>query len=335
MSSDVSVLDLAAARNLFCQFPTDLQWPTLSPDYVAADSCREDHLKPIYFGLSADSGLFLFSMHQSQILDIDACDWQSPYGYGGPIQSGYGSAVLSDIWDSISKVAARRNVVAEFIRFHPGLNNQQYYSGESRLDRAVVLLNLKQKDLMTAYSGRARTAVRKALKQGVQSRWLDTTEMRVLFPGFYKHCMTEIGATSFYFFRPAYFDALFNLDCVKVLGVYDETGWLSMGMFLYGPKQVEYHLSGTSASGRLAGATNLLIHCAATDAQAAGKERLYLGGGTTSSERDPLLQFKSSFGPATCSFHIGYKIYSRDAYERLRQLYSKKASSERILFYRD
>ena len=105
-------------------------------------------------------------------------------------------------------------------------------------------------------------------------------------------------------------------------------------VFLFGPVQAEYNLSGTLASARPSGATNLLLHTAASEAKDAGCRRLYLGGGTSAKADDPLLNFKRSFGEPGASFHIGGRIHDATAYDALRARYPERAASGRILFYR-
>ncbi len=328
------IVDLPQAQAIFDGLPVHLRWPTMSPAYVAADAMREASSRPLFLVDRDGDGLLMHSVLESPVPDSPARDWQSAYGYGGPIAAGLDEAALARAWARLDEEAARRRVVAEFVRFHPGLDNQAWYPGAVRDDRAVVLVDLRVPDLLASYSTRARTAVKKALREGLEARWETTATARAAFPAFYRRSMLEIGASSFYHFDDAYFDALMSLAGARTLSIMRGDERLSMAIFLFGPVQVEYHLSGTSAAGRRAAATNLLIHAAAEAAREGAMHRLYLGGGTTAAADDTLLRFKSSFAPANNTFRIGHRIHDAATYQSLREIHPSRAGSARVLFYR-
>jgi hypothetical protein len=326
----------AQAQAIFDTLPAALRWPTLSPDYVAADAFRDKSLQPLFKVARQGDGILMHAVHESLIPGMDACDWQSPYGYGGPVALAMDEVGLSKAWQQIDELAAARRVVAEFVRFHPGLDKTFCYPGHVRADRAVVLLDLQVDRLLDSYSGRARTAVRKAERAGLRAVWETRADALAHFPAFYRTSMTQIGAGEFYMFGDDYFGALLALPSARVLSVLLNEERISMGLFLFGPSQVEYHLSGTLPAGRDAGATNLLLHTAALEAQATGRQSLYLGGGTSARPDDPLLRFKSSFAPARHTFQIGHRILDARQYEQLRATHPALAASRpgRVLFYR-
>lgn len=327
-------LALADAQALFDTLPAHRRWPTLSPAYVAADALRDRGLEPVFLSARVDGGWLLHSVHEGHIDGGPDCDWQSAYGYGGPVALGLSGPALEAAWREVDREANDHRVVAEFVRFHPMEGNESLYPGDSRFDRAVVCVDLTVPDLLASYSGRARTAIRKAERLDLVASWETPEDARHRFPGFYREAMREIGATEFYLFGDAYFDAMLSLPCARVLSVRQGEQVLSMGLFLSGPVQMEYHLSGTSPSGRALGATNLLLHAAACYGQLEGRERLYLGGGVSAREDDPLLKFKSSFAPPNFHFFIGGRVFDRVAYEKLRVRHAAFGVSKRILFYR-
>lgn len=330
------LVDVTTAQQLFEVLPAEQRWPTLSPAYVAADAVRNAVLQPLFLLARVDQGWLMHALHEAVINESNCCDWQSAYGYGGPLVHDLGRTALAQAWQALDGVALTRQVVAEFIRFHPVLGNQQSYPGTVRQDRQVVLIDLGVADLLMSYSGRARTAIRKALRDGLRADWEDPADACAVFPEFYRRSMREIGAGDFYQFGDDYFQAILALPGSRVLSVWQGNERLSMGLFLFGPCQVEYHLSGTSPQGRLLGATNLLLHTVACLAQAAGCRWLYLGGGSSTNADDPLLRFKSSFAGANHSFSFGYRIYDSLAYQHLRETRPvQAAASRRVLFYRE
>ncbi len=329
------LVDQTRAQEVFDSLPLDMQWPTLSPGYVAADALRDASLRPVFLVAQHDGGLLMHAVHEARIPGREECDWQSAYGYGGPIAQGQNEAGLAQAWRGFADVAAGRGVVVEFVRFHPALGNHRLYPGTVRLDRPVVTVDLEVTDLLASYSGRARTAIRKAQRDGLRATWETTASAQLHFPQFYRRSMSEIGASDFYQFDDTYFDALLGLPGARVLSVMSDDDRLSMGLFLFGPAQVEYHLSGTSPVGRQAGATNLLLHEAARTGQIRDCRTLYLGGGASARADDPLLRFKASFSSPHLSFHIGHQVHDRGVYGQLREAHADQAGpSNRVLFYR-
>ncbi len=328
------LLELSEAQAMFDRLPDPLRWQTMSPAYVAADALRDAASRPLFLADTEDEGLLMHCVLEAPVPDGSARDWQSAYGYGGPIACGLEGAALARAWARLDKVAAQHGVVAEFVRLHPALGNHAWYPGTVREDRAVVTMDLRVPDLLASYSGRARTAVKKALREGLEARWETTASALLAFPDFYRRSMAEIGASGFYLFDDTYFEALLALAGARTLSILRGDERVSMAVFLFGPVQVEYHLSGTSPEGRRSGATNLLLHTAAQCARDEGRQRLYLGGGTSADADDALLRFKSSFAPAEGCFRIGYRVHDSDAYQRLREADPVRGRSARVLFYR-
>lgn len=335
MDTELSLVDLEAAQALFDALPAEMQWPTLSPAYVAADALRDPQLTPIFLVSSEGDGFLMHAVHEARIPGGDARDWQSAYGYGGPIVHHMDAEALTRAWSRLDAEAAARHIVAEFVRFHPGAENHCFYPGSVRDDRSVVVIDLAAPDLFASYTGRVRTAIRKAERAGLQVVCEAPACARDLFPEFYRRCMREIGAANFYLFSDAYFEGLLRLPGARVLSVLHGDDRLSMGLFLFGARRAEYHLSGTLQPSRQSGATNLLLHAAAQAAQSSGCLTLYLGGGTSARPDDPLLRFKESFAAPSLTFRVGHRIHDPVAYAGLREAEPElAASSKRILFYR-
>jgi len=334
MSFDGSLVDLTTAQRVFESLPAALRIPSLSPLYVAADARRDPQLSPLYFVWQHDASLLLHSFHEAKVPGRQENDWQSAYGYGGPLCVDLDAAARSVAWQALDAVAAARSVVAEFVRFHPVIANQLGYPGTVRADRAVVQIDLTASDLLGSYSGRARTAVRKALKLGLESNWLTREQAEAVFPAFYREGMRQIGASDFYLFADEYFAALLQLPGARVLAITRADVPVSMGLFQFGPSTVEYHLSATSSAGREMEATSLLLHVAAQVAQESGCVGLFLGGGTDGRKDNPLLRFKSSFALPSLEFHIGHRIHLNSAYAQMQATWPELASSGRVLFYR-
>lgn len=335
MKAEASIVGQVEAQRLFDALPEPLQMPSLSPAYVAADARRDPLLSPRYLVWTRGRARLIHAVQEARIPGRDGSDWQSAYGYGGPVATGLDASDLEPAWEALDALAREQRIVAEFVRFHPLLRNERHYPGTVRPDRPVVTLDLGRPDLLGRYGGRARTAIRKALADGLELRWETRGDALATFPAFYREGMRKIGASDFYLFNDEYFTALFGMREARVLSVSHDGIALAMGVFLFGREVAEYHLSASSLEGRRSNATNLMLHGAAEAAQEAGLRSFYLGGGTTPDSDNPLLRFKLSFAPATATFCTGSRIHDPVAYAALQaELPELARASRRVLFYR-
>jgi Acetyltransferase (GNAT) domain len=328
------LVGLEEAQNAFETLPPRLRLSTLSPAYCAADARRDPSVTPRYLLFRSGAAILLHSVHEAAIPG-GGTDWQSPYGYGGPVGSDLSKASLRAAWAEFDENARECAVVAEFLRFHPMAGNHLFYPGTVREDRPVVAVELGCGDLAATYTVRGRNTLRKAERAGLVASWENPTAFRDTFVALYLEAMQRLGASDFYAFGAPYFESLLPLPFVRLLTVRRQDEVLAAAVFLFGAAVVEYHLSGTTQEGRRLGATNLLLHAAAVQGQLEGRSELYLGGGTDSSPDNPLLRFKESFAATSQMFRIGSRILNPARYEELRHQFAEQARvSRRVLFYR-
>lgn len=311
--------------------------PYLHPFYIIADSKRDANLSPHFFLFKEGAEVFYYAFHLSPVPgETDLFDIQSPYGYGGPISTTGNEDFLHSAWKDFSQWCKGNNVLAEFVRFHPFLENYRIFPGETVYDRDVVCINLTPPDIFKAYSPRARTAIRKAQKNGLEVEWYSGKQFLPIFRDIYLDRMQKINADHFYFFSDAYFHELMNWNHshLTICSLNGEP--LAAAIFLSGNAQMEYHLSAATSEGKALSATNLIIHEAAIRAKILGCTQLNLGGGTDSSTDNPLFCFKSSFSTLRAPFYIGKRVHMEHRYQALKFLWKKenRPLSNRILFYR-
>lgn len=323
------------AQQLFDSLPSTHRIATLSPRYVTVDAQRDEALTPIFVVYREGDAFWLHGVHRAPVPGTPWQDLQSAYGYGGPLANCEDSDFAARAWAAYQDWCAKESILAEFVRFHPLCENWRYYGGESRDERATVVIPLAGPDPAAGYETRCRTAVRKARNAGIETEWLDPAACAERFAGFYREGMASIGADVFYFFDDAYFASLACMPGVSLLACHLKGDWLSAGLFLRCGDTAEYHLSATTPAGRRLGATNLLIDAAAEQACAEGASRLYLGGGTDAAEDNPLFFFKRSFSALRAPYRIGHALHRPADYVALREAYRRRGVvSSRILFYR-
>lgn len=327
----IRFVDAAEASGYFARLPASRRIATLSPAYIAADAMRDPQLEPVFLLYEDARGFWLHGAHLAAMPDTAHFDLQSAYGYGGPVADCDDPAFRADAWRVCKQVCREKSIVVEFVRLHP-LASWQAYSGTAVPDRQTVVIDVRSDDWRASYEIRCRTAVRKAIKAGVEVVEHPLQDVAGRFAGYYRDGMQRIGATSFYLFSDAYFQAMSEVPGLRLLACVLDGEWLAAGLFLTGGDCVEYHLSATSERGRQLSATNLLIDAAAQLASEQGLSMVYLGGGIDASPDNALLSFKASFSPLRLTYCYGYAIHDPACYSMLRTRAGYEGS--RVLFYR-
>jgi len=329
------LVSIEEAVDLYERMPPFLKAGSIHPAYVKADAARDEKLNAVFWMHQEEENIYLHGFHTAIITNTEWQDAQSPYGYGGPLATTQDLSFLRSADMAFKKWALKNNLVAEFIRFHPILENWKYYIGQNELDRSTTWIDCNQQDILMGYEVRQRTAIRKAIKSGVQIKWLTKNELLALFPDFYLTAMKNINASAFYFFPESYFLAILSLPFISGAAAFLGDEVIAMSLF-FEDGVGEYHLSGKSLKGAQASASNLLIHEAALRMQANGIEKFYLGGGSTTQPDDSLLFFKTGFSKNRSDFRIAKRVLIPAAYEELKRLYPEQYAQfpNRILFYR-
>jgi hypothetical protein len=290
--------------------------PYFHPRYLEAAAALED-AEPAAF---AHGGL----LHAFLVRPLPggACDITTPYGYGGPQGAEPG-------WREPFRVAcAERRVVSEFIRFHPLRGNQERAGDDVRLRRVqdTVTVDVTQDDdaLLMQMASAGRTAVRKALRAGVEPRPSGDLDR---FRDMYLETMRRVGAAESYLFPAEFFERLERMgDGVLML----DAG-CAAGLFLAGGGAMHYFLSASTDEGRALSGTNAVLYAAMRHARGAGLTTLHLGGGLA--DGDSLQRFKQSMGAGRTPFFVGSAIHDAGAYAELTAA-AGSAESERFPAYR-
>ena len=253
-----------------------------------------------------------------------AYDFETPYGYGGPLSSTDDPAFLAEAWQAIEDHCRAIGVVCGFLRFHPFFDNQRWVSGSAMTvvrDRDTVILSLdKSPDTVwNGYASGTRSKVRKAQRQGVTVTPYTDVESLAVFSKLYRSHMEELDAHQDYFFDDAYFDGISRLGGDAWTVYLARLGDVVIGgaLVLTSQRWAHYHLSSSPREFSAYAPNNILRHTVAMALLGSGRERIHFGGGRTADPEDSLLRFKAGFSPERASFHFGKFTASPDAYATL------------------
>ncbi len=276
-------------------------------------------------------------------LDKEYYDIQGAYGYNGIIASNQSSKFINSFWNEFDRWCHDNDVVAEFTRFHPLMNNQQWASSEMKTfySRHTVALDLLDDDIwMHQISSKNRNMIRKAEKEGVT---IIESEDYETFRRLYDCTMSDLHAEGFYFFPQSYYEEYKltfkdkSLLCLAMLN-----GKVIAGsMFMFSDDYAHYHLSARDREYSRYAANNLILWYGIQKAKERGCKWFHFGGGTTGDDEDSLLKFKKEFSKTICEFWIGKRVHNQAVYTRVIEQWKTnhpncyEQNKNRLLGYRE
>lgn len=247
-------------------------------------------------------------------------DWETPYGYGGPLTDSKISQRSQAIFlEEIQEYCREHRIVSQFVRFHPLLNNFDVLPEviEAKYLRDTIYIDTSSPEIiMQNMDTQIRNKVRKAQKNGVTIVKRDISDFGDFIP-MYSETMEKNGADSYYTFGGAYFDSLDALaeNAFLLYAIHDGVP-ISGSILFHNDRYLHYHLSGSRTEFRKYAPTNLLLYEAAGWASDHGIKQFHLGGGMAPD--DSLFGFKKQFNKnGRAPFVVGRTIFNREAYQNL------------------
>ncbi len=269
-------------------------------------------------------------------LNQDYFDIQGAYGYNGIASSSYDNHFIDSFYQAFNTYCKENNIVAEFTRFHPLLQNYKFSENHLKIvrDRLTVKLNLSGSDeeiWQNEYSKGNRNKIRKAEKNNVEIHVSEADEDYHAFYAIYSETMKGLGAESYYFFDEYYFRNFRHMlgENQKFL-VARLNGEVVSALFLmlYGD-YAHIHLSGSIYKYLNLGVNNLIKHQAVRYVKQLGFKYLNFGGGSSADPEDPLFKFKANFSNERGEFYIGKKVHNHEIYAQMCEIWEKANPDKR------
>lgn len=284
--------------------------------------------QPEVFVFEVDNEVFvlpyIIKPIESKVLDGEAFDFESAYGFGGPLATTQNQDFIIKAWTHFRDICAERRIIAGFIRFHPLLDNWVFADAATVnvvRDRQVVVISLKKdpSEVWREYAPDVRNKVRKGEKLGVSVRATTGVEALIAFSRIYEEHMEEIEAHSSYTFGEEYFRAIHQLGMGSYRVYLAEHGGDMIGgaLILLSRKFAHYHLSSCASRYNKLAPNTMLRHAVIHDLLGSGRTILNFGGGRTPNPEDSLLKFKSGFSPERRQFFYGTFAVNEEIRRRL------------------
>jgi hypothetical protein len=266
-----------------------------------------------------DAGETFFHPFLTAEVDGTDIDVEGVYGYTGPIATTDDAEFTAAAWTAFRAWAREAGIVAEFVRFHPLLENDRLAAADMRVSRVreSVIVPLAGEP-WSGYSGSQRRAVRRAQREGLVFEELDARADIGTFTNLYDDTMARLEAAPRYRFPRQYYAALADLGPrLRLFGVRRNERVVAAALVLVGDRWLHYHLGGSAHDARESRPNNLLFHEIAEWGRAEGREALHLGGGVGDDPDDSLLRFKSGFSRERRVVTVGTRVHRQERYDQL------------------
>lgn len=266
--------------------------------------------------------LFPFLRRSFEWQGVTLHDFETAYGYGGPIWHRADAAFKAEVLRKMVFYLQTHGYVAGFVRFHPLLENFKDFSvGRVIEDRRTVALDLtpsEEEIWMQEIHTKNRNVIKKGEKSGLTFVVDDEYKFLPDFIHLYNATMHKLDAADFYYFPQQYYDDFVRDLRNSFLGVVLHEGQVvSAAILMYEGGYGHYHLSGSDKGALRLMPNNYMLWHAALELKRRGVKTFHLGGGTTSSEDDSLFCFKSRFSKHTCQFSLGKLIFNEPVYNNI------------------
>ncbi len=304
-------------------FPSDKKDIYFAPQY--ARLYEWDNEKAVCFKFEQDQNLFLFPILRREFIfdQTTYFDFETPYGYGGPISNTDDSQFLSLALKLFFDYCQSHNYVCGFTRFHPILQNSVKFDelGKVLLDRQTVAIDLRPSEdeiWMQSLATKNRSTIKKACTSGLRFEADYNFDYLQNFISLYNNTMAKLGADDFFVFDDAYYKNWVQNITNSFLGVvkFDDRV-ISAALFFYSEKFGHYHLAGSDPEYLKYNPNNFLIWEASKELKKKGVQYLHIGGGSDGNPENSLLSFKGRFSPLRFEFKIGKLIFNQDIYDKI------------------
>jgi hypothetical protein len=258
------------------------------------------------------------------------------YGYNGYITNSNDELFFQEFNDKFTIICNELNIICEFTRFSPFLDNSKLYSKECVYhDRKTVLLDLNQGYQSiwdNEYHSKNRNVIRKGYNSG-HNLVIDNSRY-IEFKQIYDATMVALKSEKFYFFSESFFKKLSNSSNIEFLFVANSEDKIERGLILiYNKYYAHYFLSGRSSK-KDNSLNNLLLDFAVKRSIELGCSLFHFGGGSSDDLNDSLFKYKKKFAKTLKSFDIGFKIHNQKIYDLITESWDNENDNNNKRFLR-
>lgn len=264
-------------------------------------------------------------------LNDDYYDIQGAYGYNGVVYSSNDPDFIRTFYIEFNQFCKDRNIIAEFTRFHPLLENHKFSEDYLNViyNRQSVYVDLTKDydEIYKSYSRKLRKELKIAKENDLLVLIFENDPMfKKEFIEMYKETMDKVNAERYLYFNHEYFNNLFLNVPITQFVVFSGSEPIASSLCIYDNYYFHGHL-GCSKAAFLSLYPNSLIYDAKIRYAIEKKFKIYnLGGGRSIDENDSLLSFKKKFSKTINNFYIGKKVHNREVLQKIYEQWETKYS---------
>ena len=251
-------------------------------------------------------------------------DFESAYGYGGPLTTSIDKDFLSRCWKKFKDKIYKEKIIAGIIRFNPILNSKKYLENihiKKIYECKSVVLNCHEplENVRDNYSNDIKQRLKKVDKNLISISFNNKMDDLLKFYRIYNQRMHDLKADKDYFFSENYFKRFENLNVenwkIMILRYKDKI--IGGALILFSKHICSIHLS-SSVKQYFNLSPNIIIRDALIEFCFKKKiEFIHFGGGRTDKEDDTLLKFKEKFCKTHKLYFLGGIISNDKVYNEL------------------
>lgn len=249
-------------------------------------------------------------------------DATTPFEYGGIL------AATPDSWHQLGEAGlavldgffAEHCVISEFLRFNPFLpipaGLESRYEIRQIHDSVYIDTTRDAEQIVAAADRSVRKNLRRAREEcGLDFRQVDPGPEEIkTFIDLYHGTMTRTQAKPYYFFSPAYYQAvLADRRHASLFQIHDaENAVLASSIVVHGGTVAHHFLTGSDEQALLKRPNDLMLIGLSGWCHQNGLAKLHLGGGPPG-----IRSYKQRFSDCSAPYHIGHRVVDAEAYAAL------------------
>jgi hypothetical protein len=307
------------------RLPKEQQDVYYTPEYYKLyEEIGDGVAKCFVFQKGDDIALYPFLINSvnrlGYLLDKEYYDIQGAYGYNGVVTSSFNPDFIAAFYQEFKAWCQQMNVIAEFTRFHPLLNNHLFSEKNMQVifDRRTVFVSLNRpySDIFNNYQRTTRKQIRRATEkyQLKVKRFENNLEILDSFLLIYNETMDRVNSLSYLYFNRDYFKQLLKTTPNVCFVVYHQNEPIAAIIAFYNKSYIHGHLGGAVTRHLGMSPYSMLYDHIIRFGIEKSCRIFHFGGGRTNAPDDALLNFKLNFSQFTGDFFIGKKIHNTDVY---------------------
>ena len=201
----------------------------------------------LYYTSEQLRAIYVYMKRPTTITNV--YDSVTPYGYGGVLFEGdKADQSLSDFWKEYVQKMNDENIIDNFVRYHPVLENAVHMKAISHvidLGNTIALDLSSPEVIWENITSKNRNIIRKAQKNNIQIHHTEDYSIFEHFISIYNQTMQRDNAEKYYYFKEEFYKAIHDYlkGNYQVFYATLDDQIIAGSIILYANKQIHYHLS--------------------------------------------------------------------------------------------